>query len=142
MFSSSFIISGLKLFEIKSFNEINSLLKNSKEFKVSTCFLCFPIAFSVFPVLFQADKKNISLFYYFTLIRSKKLLKHVTCIFTFNRNVSIFFSIRVFFHGHWQLTGQQGNGRDHLIPLYHFHSLTNIRAFVCNFAREMTITYF
>ena len=35
-----------------------------------------------------------------------------------------------------------GEGRDHLIPLYHFHPLTNIQTFICNFAREMTITYF
>ena len=28
------------------------------------------------------------------------------------------------------------------IPLYHFHSLTNIQIFICNFACEMTITYF
>ena len=55
---------------------------------------------------------------------------------------SPFFFIRVFFHGHWQLTAQQGKGRDHLIPLYHFHQLTNIQTFICNFAREMTITYF
>ena len=44
-----------------------------------------------------------------------------------------FFSIRVFFHRHWQLTGQQGKGGDHLIPLYHFHPLTNIQTFICNF---------
>ena len=54
----------------------------------------------------------------------------------------IFFSIRVFFHGHLQLTGQHGKGEDHLIPLYNFHPLTNIQTFICNFAREMTITYF
>ena len=28
------------------------------------------------------------------------------------------------------------------IPLYHFHPLTNIQTFICNFACEMTITYF
>ena len=28
------------------------------------------------------------------------------------------------------------------IPLYHFHPLTNIQTFICNFAREMTITHF
>ena len=28
------------------------------------------------------------------------------------------------------------------IPLYHFHPLTNIETFICNFACEMTITYF
>ena len=54
----------------------------------------------------------------------------------------LFFSIRIFFHGHWQLTGLQGKGGDHLIPLYNFHPLTNIQTFICNFAREMTITYF
>ena len=34
--------------------------------------------------------------------------------------IGFFFSVRVFFHGHWQLTGQQRKGGDHLIPLYHF----------------------
>ena len=28
------------------------------------------------------------------------------------------------------------------IPLYHIHPLTNIQTFMCNFAREMAITYF
>ena len=28
------------------------------------------------------------------------------------------------------------------IPLYHFHPLANIEVFICNFACEMTITYF
>ena len=32
-----------------------------------------------------------------------------------------FFSIRVFLHGHWQLTGQQGKGGD----LFLFHSTTS-----------------
>ena len=50
-----------------------------------------------------------------------------------------FFSIRVFFHGHWRLTGQQGKGGEpSFIPLYHFHPLTNIQTFICNFACEMT----
>ena len=35
-----------------------------------------------------------------------------------------FFFIRVFFHGHWQLTGQQGKGGD----LYLFHSTTSTRS--------------
>ena len=34
------------------------------------------------------------------------------------------FSVRVFFHGHWQLTGQQGKGRDHLL----FQSTTSTRS--------------
>ena len=28
------------------------------------------------------------------------------------------------------------------ISLYHFHPLTNIQTFICNFTCEMTITYF
>ena len=36
-----------------------------------------------------------------------------------------------------------GEGRGPSInPLYHFHPLTNIQTFICNFACEMTITYF
>ena len=35
-----------------------------------------------------------------------------------------FFSIRVFFHGHWRLTGQQGKQGDHLL----FHSTTFTRS--------------
>ena len=49
-----------------------------------------------------------------------------------------------FFLRHWQSTGQQGKGGDHLFitPLYHFHSLSDIQIFICNFACEMTTTYF
>ena len=35
-----------------------------------------------------------------------------------------FFSIRVFYHGHWRLTGQQGNGGDLLL----FHSTNSTRS--------------
>ena len=35
-----------------------------------------------------------------------------------------------------------GKGRGPSIPLYHFHPLTNIETFICNFACEMTIKYF
>ena len=38
-----------------------------------------------------------------------------------------FFSIGVFFHGHWRLTGQQGKGGDHL--LFHFTTSTRSRTF-------------
>ena len=41
-----------------------------------------------------------------------------------NRMEMFFFSIRVFFHRHWQLTGQQGKGGDHLL----FHSTTFTRS--------------
>ena len=37
---------------------------------------------------------------------------------------SIFFSIRVFFQGHWRLTVQQGKGGDYLL----FHSTTSTRS--------------
>ena len=36
----------------------------------------------------------------------------------------IVFSISVFFHGHWRLTGQQGKGGDHLL----FHSTASTRS--------------
>ena len=35
-----------------------------------------------------------------------------------------FFSIRVFFYGHWRLTGQHGKGGDHFL----FHSTTSTRS--------------
>ena len=36
-----------------------------------------------------------------------------------------------------------GEGRGpSFIPLYHFHLLMNIQTFICNFAYEMTTTYF
>ena len=35
-----------------------------------------------------------------------------------------FFSIRVFFHEHWRLTGQQGKAGDHFL----FHSTTSTRS--------------
>ena len=44
-------------------------------------------------------------------------MKRLHCIF-------FFFSIRIFFHGHWRLTGQQGKGGDHLL----FHSTTSTRS--------------
>ena len=53
-----------------------------------------------------------------------------------------FFSVRVFFHRHWQFIEQQGKRGDHFFPLYLFHPLTNIETFICNFASEMTMTYF
>ena len=38
--------------------------------------------------------------------------------------------------------GSRGREGGHLIPICHFHPLTNIETFICNFEREMTITYF
>ena len=38
-------------------------------------------------------------------------------------------------------TAGEGRGPS-FTPLYHFHPLTNIQTFICNFVCEMTITYF
>ena len=38
-------------------------------------------------------------------------------------------------------TAGKGRGPSFIL-LYHFHPLTNIQTFICNFAYEMTITYF
>ena len=54
-----------------------------------------------------------------------------------------FSSIRVFSHRHRRFTAQQGKERrPSFIPLHHFHPLMNIQRFICNFACEVTITYF
>ena len=39
-------------------------------------------------------------------------------------SVQFFFSIRIFFHGHWRLTGQHGKGGDHFL----FDSTTSTRS--------------
>ena len=44
--------------------------------------------------------------------------------FSKHRFFFVFFSTRVFFHGHWQLTGQQGKGGD----LFLFHSTISTRS--------------
>ena len=41
-----------------------------------------------------------------------------------NVDMQFVFSIRIFFHGHWRLTGQQGKGGDHFL----FHSITFTRS--------------
>ena len=46
-------------------------------------------------------------------------LKKLDQIFFF-----LFFSIRIFFQGHWRVTGQQGKGGDHFL----FHSTTSTRS--------------
>ena len=54
-------------------------------------------------------------------------------LFTVNKmlyfvcNLWVFFSIRVFFHEHWRLTGQWGKGGDHL--LFHFTTSTRSQTF-------------
>ena len=58
-------------------------------------------------------------------------------------NFFVFFFYQGFLS--WTLTTHRtaGEGRGpYFIPLYHSHPLTNIQTFICNFACEMTITYF
>ena len=61
--------------------------------------------------------------------------------------VTFFFFFFFFYQGFLSrtLTAHRTAGegrRPSFIPLFHFHPLTNIQTFICNFAREMTITYF
>ena len=60
-----------------------------------------------------------------------------------SRNCSNFFFYQGFL---WQtrtthMTAGEEKG-PFFIPLYHFYSLLKIQTFICNFAREMAITYF
>ena len=55
---------------------------------------------------------------------------------------SFFFLSRFFFTDTDNSQDSRGKEGTFFIPLYHFHPLTNIQTFMCNFAREMTITYF
>ena len=88
----------------------------------------------------------------------KTIMILVTVAFKWNSNMNqlfivffckIFisiFSIFFFYQGFlsWTLTTHStaGEGRaPSFIPLYHFRPLTNIQTFICNFVREMTITY-
>ena len=50
----------------------------------------------------------------------------------------LFFYIKVFYNGHWQINGLQGKEGTTLISLYPFHLLTNIQIFICNFTFWMT----
>ena len=58
------------------------------------------------------------------------------------KNLSFFFC-QGFLHRHRTIhrTAEEGRG-PFFIPLYHFHPLTNIETLICNFACEMTTTYF
>ena len=59
------------------------------------------------------------------------------------RHLLDFFFYQVIFSQTLTIHRAAGKGRgSSFIPLYHFHPLTNIETFICNFACEMTITYF
>ena len=57
-----------------------------------------------------------------------KVVRIIFCILPSSQStlnsLIVFFSIRVFFHGYWRLTGQQGKGGDHIL----FHSTTSTRS--------------
>ena len=57
-------------------------------------------------------------------------------------NVCLFFLSGFFFIDTDDSQDSRGREGPSFIPLYHFHPLTNIETFICNFACEMTITYF
>ena len=57
------------------------------------------------------------------LANSPSKLAEKNTLLSLSSSRVVFFYIRVFFHGHWQLTGQQGTGGDHLS----FHSTTSTR---------------
>ena len=68
-----------------------------------------------------------------------------------NSFVTLIVSYRNFFSLSWLSfidtdDSQDSKGREgwgpFFIPLYHFHPLSNIETFVCNFSCKMTITYF
>ena len=71
-----------------------------------------------------------------SFLRSEQQI-HICKIFT------VFFFYQVFFSQTLTIHRTAGEGcGPSFIPLYHFHPLTNIETFICNFAFEMTITYF
>ena len=59
-----------------------------------------------------------------------------------NFDKTIFFPIKVFFTDNDDSQDSRGREGPFFTPLYHFHLLTNIETFICNFACEMTIKYF
>ena len=57
-----------------------------------------------------------------------KVVRIIFCILPSSQStlnsLIVFFSIRVFFHGYWRPTGQQGKGGDHIL----FHSTASTRS--------------
>ena len=74
----------------------------------SSLTMLFRITFVIVPSWLKLVN-SLSKILHFTLIRGQKV------------DQTYFFSIRVFFHRHWQLIRQQGMGGDHLL----FHSTTS-----------------
>ena len=82
-----------------------------------------------------------------TLPWRKSLLYRNQSIDLQSKSMDWFLYILFFYQGFLSRTltthRTAGEGRGpFFIPLYHFHSLTNIQALICNFACETTITYF
>ena len=76
-------------------------------------------------VFVALDKKDILLIGAIQKICTQRFFHFMTTIppLTLSINI-IFFSVRVFFHGHWRLMRQQGKGEDHFL----FHSTTSTRS--------------
>ena len=55
---------------------------------------------------------------------------------------TVFFQSGFFSRRHWQFTGKKEKGGVISLSLSHFHPLTNIQTLICNFASEITTTYF
>ena len=82
-----------------------------------------------------------------TLPWRKSLLYRNQSIDLQSKSMDWFLYILFFYQGFLSRTltthRTAGEGRGpFFIPLYHFQSLTNIQALICNFACETTITYF
>ena len=72
----------------------------------------------------------------------------ITILHAFSKTATSLFSFHYFFISRFSFkdtdSSQDCRGRKEtiFIPLYPFHPLTNIQKFICNFACEMTTTYF
>ena len=78
-----------------------------------------------------------------TIIKQVRYFKKIQQIKQISQVISCIFFLSGFSFTD-TVDSQDSSGRTgpSFIPLYHFRPLTNIQAFICNFACEMTITYF
>ena len=97
-------------------------------------------------LVFNKSNKHVS---FYDSYNAKLAAKYIKLVKLLNKEIwhgqlfLFFFFYQRFLS--WTLTTHRtaGGGRGPFsIPLYHFHSLTNIQTFMCNFAREMTFIYF
>ena len=134
-------------------------------YKSALVFLSTVASYSLFPVHVISKSRNV--IFWFSLISclnwmlgwwllnfSKTNLIFEASIYAWVSSTYLFqwvYCFLIFFFFFYQgfisqtltthRTAGEGRGPS-FIPLYHFHPLTNIQTFICNFACEMTITYF